>query len=84
MLRYKVLCKYVAAKQLDIVGLQEPHNLISSQERKVSKYFADLGCHLCSSSNHGGRGEHYVCVALGLGYAASRHPLPKNRHFLLL
>ena len=38
--RYKVMCKHIVAEQQDIVGLQEPHNLTSSQEHKVSKYFA--------------------------------------------
>ena len=49
--RYKVISKYIVAKQLDIVGLREPHNVSQTEQRKLSKAFENLGYQFCTSNS---------------------------------
>ena len=54
--KYQVIGNYFATKQLDIVGLQEPHNMSEHEESKLVKVLHRLGHHVCTNTNPDGRG----------------------------
>ena len=55
VLRHKVISKYIAAKQAELVRLQEPHNLSNKDERKLAKALDSQGYHFWSNNNPEGR-----------------------------